>query len=265
MPSSSSTPTSRLRLLQQPFGANPDAWGAELNAGGLGMTDDAFGVSEVAVGANVTLTVENYITDQARSLVLVLTGAGGFTVTAPAVDKPYLVVNQCAADVTLTPSGGSGAVVRAASAVWWYCDGTDGFIVDPALNEIKTATGDVALGGFKLTGVANPTSAQDASTKAYVDGEITTSEARPLNTLTAPSASLSLNSQKITNLANGTNAADAVNRGQLDAIAGAEATASAAAASAAASLAALNQKITISTQAPDDAVGSDGDLWFRIS
>ena len=37
------------------------------------------------------------------------------------------------------------------------------------LSGFKAAAADVALGGFKLTGVANPTLAQDAATKAYVD------------------------------------------------------------------------------------------------
>jgi hypothetical protein len=129
------------------------------------------------------------------------------------VDKPYFIINQCAANVTVTPTGGTGAVVRAGTSAWWYCDGTDGFVADPSLDQIRAAAGNVPLGGFKLTGVANPTSAQDGATKAYVDGGIATSEARPLNTLTAPTGPLSLNAQKITNLATPTIATDAATFG----------------------------------------------------
>ena len=39
----------------------------------------------------------------------------------------------------------------------------------PALNTITAPTGNLALAGFKITGLADPTVATDAATKAYVD------------------------------------------------------------------------------------------------
>lgn len=164
-----STATSRLRLIKQATYDNPETWGVELNNGALDMVDAAFGAASFAVAGNVTLTVENYTSDQARSLFLIMTGAGGFTVTVPAVDKAYLVINNCAADVTVTPLSGTGAVIRAGTAIWWYCDGTDGFVVDPTLDTIKAPAADVAMNDKKLTGLAEPTQAQDASTKNYAD------------------------------------------------------------------------------------------------
>lgn len=211
-----STPTSRLRLMKQATYDNPDSWGVELNQGALDMADEAWGVTSIAVGANVTLTSQNFISDQARRLVLVASGAGGFVITVPAVDKPYWVVNQCAADITVTPLGGTGAVIRAGTYAMWYCDGTDGFVCDMTLDKVKK-----------------------------------------------PVADIDLNSQKIVNLANGTSPKDAVNRSQLDTIAGATDAAVQAAADAEAARDAINQKITISFDAPSG--GSDGDLWFRIA
>ena len=203
-------PTSRLRLLKQAPGSNFDSWGVQLNAGALDMTDEAFGVAAIAVGANVTLDVENYLSDEARRLVLHLTGAGGFTVTTPAVDKPYLVVNDCAADVTITPAGGTGAVVRAGVASWVWCDGTDAFVIDTPLDKIAAPEADVSLAGNKLTGVADPTDAQDGATKAYVD-------ARRLDEIAAPTDAVSLNGQKIVNLATPTAASDAATFGFVQA------------------------------------------------
>ena len=196
------SPTSRLRLLKQAPGSNFDSWGTQLNAGALDIVDEGFGVAAIAVGADVTLDVENYLTDEARRLVLHLTGAGGFTVTTPAVDKPYLVVNDCAADVTITPSGGTGVTVRAGVASWVWCDGTNGKIVDTTLDKIATAADDVALGGNKLTGVAAGTDPTDAATLSNRPEQFAT-----------PTGPLSMGGQKITDLATPTMATDAATFG----------------------------------------------------
>ena len=196
------SPTSRLRLLKQAPGSNFDSWGVQLHAGALDRTDEAFGLAEITVGADVTLDVDNYLTDEARRLVLHLTGAGGFTVTTPAVDKPYLVVNDCSANVTITPSGGTGVTVRAGVASWVWCDGTDAKIVDTTLDKIATAAGDVALGGNKLTGVGAGTVATDAATLSNRPEQFAT-----------PTGPLAMGGQKITDVAAGTVATDAATLG----------------------------------------------------
>ena len=217
------SPTSRLRLLKQEPGSNFDSWGTQLNTGALDMLDEAFGVAAITVGADVTLDVDNYLTDEARRLVLHLTGAGGFTVTTPAVDKPYLVVNDCAANVTITPSGGTGVTVRAGVASWVWCDGTNGKIVDTTLDKVATAAADVALGGNKLTGVGTATDATDAATLS-----------NRLDQFAAPNASVDMGSQRITGVAAGVDGTDGVNKAQVEAIT--EPFATAAADSAAAAL-----------------------------
>lgn len=53
-----------------------------------------------------------------------------------------------------------------------YNDATGAISVDPsefALNAVGTPDGDVALGGYKITGLGTPTNSTDAATKAYVD------------------------------------------------------------------------------------------------
>lgn len=161
------TPTTRLRAMQQVYNTNPEAWGNFLNVA-LQMLDNGFGFASVTVDADYTLQRSDYIESEAQKLTLVLTGAGGFTVTAPAVDKPYFVINNCAADVTLEPEGGTGAVIRAGTSVWWYCDGTNGFVYDPALNEMKAPTGSLSLNGQKITNLSPGTASTDAATFGQV-------------------------------------------------------------------------------------------------
>lgn len=153
-----STATARLRVEKQNTNENFNTWGSRLNTNSLDLLDEAIsGVAPVTVNAAVVLTSNNYASDQARRAVLKLTGAGGFTVTAPAVEKVYLVHNGCAADVTIT-AGGVGAVIRAGERCAVYCDGTDFF---------KAFSNDA--GGNRLRNVGAPSAADDAATKAYVD------------------------------------------------------------------------------------------------
>lgn len=169
-----STATDRLRLQKQATYDNPNSWGVELNQGALDMVDEAFGIVEVTVNGNVTLDVQNYITDESRALVIILNGTGGFEVTHPAVNKPYLVLNDCVANVTLKPNGGTGAIIRAGTGAWYGTNaaGTAGRVVDPTLDKIRAAAGAVNLNGQKLTNVADPSDPQDAVTKNYLETEV---------------------------------------------------------------------------------------------
>jgi hypothetical protein len=164
------TPTSRLRLVLQDVFSNINLWGTWLNNGALQLIDEAWGLAEVTVNSNQALTPANFTSDNARRLVLILTGAGGFTVTVPAVDKPYFVINRCAADVTVTPLGGTGAVVRAGTSVFWYCDGTDGFVIDTPLNKIKLPTGPVDFNAQRVANIANATQDTDAVPRGQAVG-----------------------------------------------------------------------------------------------
>lgn len=97
---------------------------------------------------------------------------------------------------------------------------------------VDPATGLPSLSGSRLTNVGNPVSAQDATTKTYVD----TADALKLNKAgDIMTGALAMGGNKVTNLGNGTVSTDAVTKGQFDAgIASVAVDAAAASASAAA-------------------------------
>lgn len=116
----------RLRLRKQETNANNNIWGTYLNDDVIELIDEAIaGVTAVAVNGAVSLTSVNFDPDQARRAVLIFTGAGGFDVTIPAVEKVYVVHNKAAAAIGVKTGGGAVASVGAGSRALVYSDGVD--------------------------------------------------------------------------------------------------------------------------------------------
>lgn len=147
-----------LRLALQETNENPNSWGDVANAGVFQLLEDAVSGLEtinVAVG-DVTLTTANGASDQARAMMLILTGAPGASrnVFVPAVSKLYLVRNDTTGGQTITVlvSGQTGVQIPAGNSIWVYCDGTDvvGVDVDNAntANTATNATNATQLGGI---------------------------------------------------------------------------------------------------------------------
>lgn len=160
----SSLPTNRLRLPKQATGDNPNAWGPVLN-GLFDLVDDSQGSVTVAVNGNVTLTNDNYVANQARYAAVRTTGTGlagnaPALVTVPAIDKWRIVKNDCAGDITIGTGTGLAATVRAGRMSVVLCDGTDTFVIDPALDQVRKPTAAVDFNGQRATNGAdgiNPT------------------------------------------------------------------------------------------------------------
>ncbi|MCZ4270893.1 hypothetical protein [Maritalea porphyrae] len=204
----SPTATAVIRAKKQEQYSNNNTWGPILNTDTLDPFDEAFTTVEVAVEANVTLSVANYVSDEARRLGIVLTGTGGFVVTAPANAKAYFIVNNCTNDNTFKPLGGTAATIRAGTGVWYYTTGSSlvGNVVDPTLDKIKAPSASVSLNSQKLINVAAATSTSDATTRA-----------NKITDFAAAGGSLNLNSNKIINVTDPTSAQDASTKAYVDA------------------------------------------------
>jgi hypothetical protein len=155
MPSSWSA---SLRFELQFTGENINLWGDKLNAV-LQHADYAVaGWLTKPLSGDAALATANAGDDEARAAMVKFTGAGPFTVTVPSVSKSYLVWNACAGALTLTTGAGAAAVVQPGERIAVICDGAGVWRVQAS---------DFA--GQRITGVGEPTGAQDAATRAYVD------------------------------------------------------------------------------------------------
>lgn len=152
------TYSSRLRLTLQDVGENDSTWGDVANNGVFKLLEDAVsGLQSVSLTAgNVVLTALNGATDQARAMILDLTGTLGSarTVTVPSVSKVYVVRNSTSGSqsVTVKTSAGTGIVIPDASNLLIWCDGTDCFGFD-VTNADTATTATTALDSNALGGV----------------------------------------------------------------------------------------------------------------
>jgi hypothetical protein len=113
-----------------------------------------------------------------------------------------------------------------------------------------TMTGAIAMGTSKITGLGNPTSAQDAATKTYVD----TADALKLNlTGGTMSGAIAMGTNKITGVGNPTLAQDAATKDYVDDILG---SATSAATSAAAASTSASNAATSASNAASSATAS---------
>lgn len=168
MPSSH---TPRNRLEKQNPGENDNQWGERLNDHTIEMTDIALdGWGKFTLSDAKTLSTANGQADEARVRVLHVTGGTGGTVTLPAVEKAYFVINQASGAVTFTV-GGTDAVVPAGALQWIASDGSDVYTsATPVLLTgaqtiagLKTFSDGIAINGQTLDGLT-------AAGKALAEG-----------------------------------------------------------------------------------------------
>jgi hypothetical protein len=116
-----------------------------------------------------------------------------------------------------------------------------------------TMTGAIAMGTSKITGLGDPTSAQDAATKTYVD----TADALKLNlTGGTMSGAIAMGTNKITGVGDPTLAQDAATKAYTDSILGSATSAADSAAAASASASAASTSASNASDSEDAAAAS---------
>ena len=121
--------TASLRLVQPATGEYSGTWGTQVNTGLTALVDTSVaGTATITMTtADYTLSSNNGATDEARAMVLNLTGLPGLArnVICPAVSKVYVVYNNTGYAQTLKTSAGSGISVPNGSTAFLRCDGTN--------------------------------------------------------------------------------------------------------------------------------------------
>lgn len=147
-----STYSTSLRLELMATGDQSGTWGDTTNTNLGTLLEQAItGVLSVAEGdATLTLTASNGASDQARNMVVNLTGAmtANRNVVVPTANKVYFVKNSTTGGYTVTvkTSGGTGVEIPPGTARWVYCDATN--VVDAYSGPFTPSTNDGAALGL---------------------------------------------------------------------------------------------------------------------
>lgn len=117
---------SNLKIQLMATGENSGTWGNVTNTNlGTALEQAITGSANVTVNADTTLTLtDSNAAQDARALRLNLSGAGGFNLTVPAIQKLYLVNNATLGTVTVRNATGATIAVPTAKTMWVYSTGT---------------------------------------------------------------------------------------------------------------------------------------------
>ena len=170
-----STPSSILRVELQGIGENLNTWGyPRLNNALQRLEEAAHGLTTIALsaaGARI-LASANYVADEARAPILILTGApaGAVEIIVPGASHWWMVDNRTTGgqSVTIKTAAGAGYTLRPGPQAV-ICDGDAVFGMSPRLDQAPLAAATVDLNGQRLSNLSAPAAANDAARKADVD------------------------------------------------------------------------------------------------
>jgi len=138
---------SNLKIQLMATGENNTTWGNVTNDNlGVAIEEAIAGSADVTFSSgDVTLTLTNTnATQTARNMRLRCTGTtgGARNLIVPAIEKAYIVQNDCADTITIKNSTGTGIAIPAGRTMWVYNDATN--VVD-AVTRLSSLTLGTAL------------------------------------------------------------------------------------------------------------------------
>ena len=161
--------TSRLRLVKQGDGDNPNTWGTVLNDGMISLVDDAiagYTTVELGAAATVTLSAIDGAGDVPRSAFLELKGSVGgshstISMIIPAQSKSYVINNKVSANTTasdivkIKTASGDGYNIPFGAVGLVICDGTSVFSTNTRGEGFGTAaSADIGTGTTNVPDVS---------------------------------------------------------------------------------------------------------------
>jgi len=203
---------SNLKIQLMATGENNTSWGDVTNVNlGTALEEAIVGSADVTfASANVTLTLTNTNASQtARNLRLRCTGTtGGSTrnLVVPAIEKPYIVQNDCADSIVIKTPAGTGVTVPAGATMWVYNDGVNvisAISYAPFLGAIDVAAVNGVIGALTSVNIttSNLTSTNLATTNLAVTNLLAgNATATNLNATTAILTNLTSTNATSTNL-----------------------------------------------------------------
>jgi hypothetical protein len=147
------TYSTSLRLVLPATGEYSGTWGTQVNTGLTALVDTSIaGTATITMtAADYTLSTANGASDEARAMVLNLTGTPGAArnVICPAVSKVYIVYNNTTGGFaqTLKTSAGSGVSVPNGATAFLRCDGTNVVAATNYLGSLTLGSPLVATSG----------------------------------------------------------------------------------------------------------------------
>ena len=161
--------TSRLRLVKQGDGDNPNTWGTVLNDGMISLVDDAiagYTTVELGAAATVTLSAIDGASDVPRNAFIELKGSVGgshntISMIIPAQSKGYVINNKVSANTTasdivkIKTASGTGYTVPFGAIGLVICDGTSVFATNTRGEGFGTAaSADIGTGTTNVPDVS---------------------------------------------------------------------------------------------------------------